>query len=61
MLQELHQTDVEMNPVLNLSKMSLQYESSSSKVTKETFGDHMGSHIWLHSRVPASGLLGYQN
>lgn len=45
MLQELHRTDVEMHPVLSLSMMSLWYESSSSKVTKATFG---GPHGFTH-------------
>ena len=46
MVQELHQTDVEMHPVLSLSMMSLWYESSNFKVTKATFGGPRGFIIF---------------
>lgn len=42
MVEELHQTDVEMHPVLSLSMTSLWYESSNFKVTKAIFGGPCG-------------------
>lgn len=61
MVEELHQTDVEMHPVLSLSMTPLWHESSNFKVTKAIFGGPCGFIHMAPLQVPASGPQGIRS